>query len=84
MRMPPAGMLRRNRTPSARWPNITACSPAGGGLCFRINRLKALVAKLQRMQFGKSSENFAQNRTTDTGSTGANQRTSGRNGGNAG
>ncbi|WP_419772062.1 transposase domain-containing protein [Escherichia coli] len=25
-----------------------------------INRLKALVAKLQRMQFGKSSENFAQ------------------------
>ncbi len=28
---------------------------AGGGLCFRINA-KALVAKLQRMQFGKSSE----------------------------
>ncbi len=49
-----------------------------------INRLKALVAKLQRMQFGKSSENFVQNRTADTGSTGANQRTSGRNGRNAG
>ncbi len=49
-----------------------------------INRLKALVAKLQRMQFGKSSENFVQNTTADTGSTGANQRTSGRNGGNAG
>lgn len=49
-----------------------------------INRLKALVAKLQRMHFGKSSENFAQNRTTDTGSTGENQHTSGRNGGNAG
>ncbi|GHO23957.1 hypothetical protein MY012_50050 [Escherichia coli] len=50
-----------------------------------INRLKALVAKLQRMQFGKSSEKLrAKNRTADTGSTGANQRTSGRNGGNAG
>lgn len=49
-----------------------------------INRLKALVAKLQRMQFGKAQKNFVQNRTADTGSTGANQRTSGRNGGNAG
>ncbi len=49
-----------------------------------INRLKALVAKLQRMQFGKAQKNFAQNRTADTGSTGANQRTSGRNGGNTG
>ena len=45
-----------------------------------INRLKALVAKLQRMHFGKSSEKLR----AKTGSTGANQRTSGRNGGNAG
>ncbi len=50
-----------------------------------INRLKALVAKLQRMQFGKSSEKLrAKKRTADTGCTGTNQRTSGRNGGNAG
>ena len=49
-----------------------------------INRLKALVAKLQRMHSVKAQKNFVQNRTADTGSTGANQRTSGRNGGNAG
>ncbi|WKB91775.1 hypothetical protein PY721_07845 [Escherichia coli] len=49
-----------------------------------INRLKALVAKLQRMQFGKARKTSCKNRTADTGSTGANQRTSGRNGGNAG
>lgn len=46
-----------------------------------INRLKALVAKLQRMQLRKTS---CKNRTADTESTGANQRSSGRNGRNAG
>ncbi|MFP1461933.1 hypothetical protein ACLB1E_06390 [Escherichia coli] len=48
-----------------------------------INRLKALVAKLQRMQL-KLRKTSCKNRTADTGSTGANQRTSGRNGRNAG
>ncbi|SQD07444.1 IS66 family transposase orfB [Escherichia coli] len=47
-----------------------------------INRLKALVAKLQRMQFGKSSEKLrAKTERQIQESTGANQRTSGRNGG---
>lgn len=60
-------------------------SQRGAAYVSEINRLKALVAKLQGMQFGKSSEKLrAKNRTADTGSTGANQRTSGRNGGNAG
>ena len=57
---------------------------AGGGLCFRNQPAEGVIAKLQRMQFGKAQKNFVQNRTADTGSTGANQRTSGRNGGNAG
>lgn len=57
MRMPACGhCCRRNRTPSVRWQNTTACSHSGGDLCFRNHRLKALVAELQRMQFGKSSE----------------------------
>lgn len=36
--------------------NTTACSQRVAAYASEINRLKALVAKLQRMQFGKSSE----------------------------
>ena len=59
MRTPACGhCCRRNRTPSARWLNTTAWSHRGRVAAYasEINRLKALVAKLQRMQFGKSSE----------------------------
>ncbi len=49
-----------------------------------INRLKALVANCSACSSVKAQKNFAQKPNEDTGSTGANQRTSGRNGGNAG
>ncbi len=56
--VPPAGTVCRehNRTPVRNSSNTTSIFTAGGGLSSEINRLKALVAKLQRMQFGKSSE----------------------------
>ncbi|SQD07440.1 transposase [Escherichia coli] len=82
MRMPACGhCCRRNRTPSARWRNTTACSHKRvAAYASEINRLKALVAKLQRMQFVKAQKNFALKPNGRYRSTGANQRTSGRNG----
>ncbi len=47
---------RSSKRPSAKWRNITVCSQRVAAYASEINRLKALVAKLQRMQFGKSSE----------------------------
>ncbi len=47
---------RSSKRPSAKWRNITVCSQRVAAYASAINRLKALVAKLQRMQFGKSSE----------------------------
>ncbi len=56
MRTPACGhCCRRNRTPSARL-NTILLSQRVAAYASEINRLKALVAKLQRMQFGKSSE----------------------------
>ncbi|EMV39895.1 putative transposase [Escherichia coli 2875000] len=49
-----------------------------------INRLKALVAKLQRCSSVKAQKNFALKPNGRYRKPGANQRTSGRNGGNAG
>ncbi len=51
---------RSNRTPSARWIIQPPALIAGGDLYFRNQPAEALVAKLQRMQFGKSSEKLRQ------------------------
>ncbi len=45
-----------------------------------INRLKALVAKLQRMQFGKSSEKLRENGPPGARGRGAHQRPAGGDG----
>ncbi|KOQ91383.1 hypothetical protein ABW50_25690, partial [Escherichia coli] len=44
-------------SPLIRWPNLLChYTQRVAAYASEINRLKALVAKLQRMQFGKSSE----------------------------
>lgn len=57
MKTPGSGhCCRSSRPPSAKWRSNRLLSQRVAAYASEINRLKALVAKLQRMQFGKSSE----------------------------